>query len=152
MISGTFAVEIEFSADGNSTSFTMDGWSRPERQYTFNQGYEARLVLPKPFDSDSYELSIDVWPFVVRDRLPVQHLEVIVRGTQVMQAAVDNRDRRVMRCEIPPHVVEGCESVDITFRFPDAAAPVSVTDDSLDRRVLAFAFFSLRFSGRPGRR
>jgi hypothetical protein len=45
-------------------------------------------------------------------------------------------------------VVEGYESVDITFRFPDAAAPATVEDGSLERRVLAFAFLSLGFSGR----
>jgi hypothetical protein len=148
MITGTFEVELAFGANGNSRSFTVDGWSRPEPQYTFNNGHEARLVLPKLFDSDRYELSIDVWPFVVRDRLPVQHIEIIVRGSPVMHAAADSRERRVMRCEIPPHVVDGCESVDITFRFPDAAAPAGVNDDSSDTRILAFAFLGVKFSGR----
>jgi FkbM family methyltransferase len=66
----------------------------------------------------------------------------------VMQATVDSRERRVLRCEIPPDVVDGQESVEVIFRFPDAAPPVSVTTDSPDMRVLAFAFFSVRFSGR----
>ena len=148
MIKSTFDVDIDFAASGSSKSFTMDGWNRPEREYTWNLGHEARLVLPKPFESDRYELSFDVWPFVVQNRLPIQHFEVVVRGTQVMYAAVDNRDRRVLRCEIPPHVVEGCENVEITLRFPDAAAPINVVDGSLDRRIVAFAFFRARFSGR----
>jgi FkbM family methyltransferase len=148
MIRKPFEIVVDFAAGGNSEAYTLNGWCRPERLYTFNDGHEARLMLPKLFDSDRYDLSVDVWPFVARDRLPIQHLEVIVRGTQVMHVAVDNRERRVMGCEIPPRVIEGCESVDITFRFPDAAAPASVTDDSLDRRVVAFAFFSLKLSGR----
>jgi FkbM family methyltransferase len=68
----------------------------------------------------------------------------------VMQAAIDARDRRVIRCEIPPHVIEGCENVEVIFRFPDAAAPASVTDGAFDQRILAFAFFNTRFSGRLG--
>ena len=147
MIRGAFVIGVTFDAVGNSRSFRRDGWCQSERDYTFSQGHETGLVLPKPFDSDRYELSFDVWPFVVPDRLPVQHIAVVVRGAQVMQAAVDNRQRRVMACEIPPHLIEGCETVDITFRFPDAAAPVSVADDTSDTRVLAFAFFNLRFSG-----
>jgi FkbM family methyltransferase len=148
MFKSTFEVEIEFGAQGNSLSFTREGWCRPEREYTFSHGHEARMVLPKRFDSDRYELSIDVWPFVVPDRLPVQHIEVMVRGTPVMNVAVDNRERRVLVCDIPSHVIEGCDSVDITFRFPDAVAPVDVADDGVDQRVLAFAFFGVRFSGR----
>jgi len=126
----------------------MEGWSRPERDYTFNLGHQACLVLPKLFDSDQYQLSIDVWPFIVPDRLPVQRIEVIARGAQVMHAAIDNRARQVISCEIPPHVIEDCETVDVAFRFPDAAAPANVTEGSLDTRILAFAFFSLAFSGR----
>ena len=148
MIRRRFDVGIDFAASGNSSLFTVAGWSRPEREYTFNDGHEARLTVSKGFDSDRYDLSMDVWPFVVRDRLPVQHLEVMVGGTSVMQATVDSRERRVLRCEIPPDVVDGQETVEVIFRFPDAAAPVSVTTDSPDMRVLAFAFFSVRFSGR----
>jgi hypothetical protein len=147
MLKGTFQIEVGFSASSDGRFLMLNGWSRPEPQYTFNNGHEARLVLPKLVDSARYELSIDVWPFVVRDRLPVQRLEVIVRGTQVMQAAVDNGQRQVMRCEIPPPAIEGCESVDVLLRFPDAAAPANVRDGSRDTRVLAFAFFGIRFSG-----
>ena len=80
MIKGAFEVEIEFAAGGNSMPFKMNGWSRPEPRYTFNQGHTARLVLPKPFDADQYQISMDVWPCVVPDRVPVQHIKVIVRG------------------------------------------------------------------------
>jgi len=148
MIAGIFDVEVTFGASGNSGSFVMAGWSRPEPQYTFNNGHEACLVLPKLFDSDRYELSIDLWPFVVPDRLPVQHIEIIVRGTPVAHVATDSRKRRVIGCEIPPRAVDGCENVDITFRFPNAAAPAGVNDASSDTRILAFAFLSVRFSGR----
>ncbi len=147
MIRGTFEVHIEFGADGNGESVTLGGWSRPEREYTFNNGHEAHLMLPKLFDSDRYDMSIDVWPFVVPDRVPVQHFEVVVRGTPVLQAAVDSRERRIIACEIPPHVVEGCESLHITFRFPDAAVPASLAINSTDTRVLAFAVFGVTLSG-----
>jgi|HubBroStandDraft_1064217.scaffolds.fasta_scaffold145474_2 hypothetical protein len=147
MLRGTFQIEVGFSASGDGRLLMLNGWSQPEPQYTFNNGNEARLVLPKLVDSARYELSIDVWPFVVQDRIPVQRLEVIVRGTQVMQAVAENGQRRIMRCEIPPHVVDGCESVDVLLRFPDAAAPINVTDGSRDTRTLAFAFFGIRFAG-----
>jgi FkbM family methyltransferase len=148
MVRRPFKVMVDFAAGGNSTSFVLGGWSRPERDYSFNWGHEARLAVPKPYDADSYELSIDVWPFVVPDRLPVQQVEIIVRGMRVMHAIADSRLRRVMTCEIPPHIVAGCESVDITFRFPDAVAPNSVLPNSLDLRIMAFAFFKLCLVGR----
>jgi FkbM family methyltransferase len=148
MLKSAFKVEIVFGADGNSESFTKGGWCLSEPNYTFNAGHEATLTVPKPFDADKYELSLDVWPFVIPDRLPVQHLDVIIHETRVLAAAIDSHERQTLRCEIPADLVAGHESLDITLLFPDAAPPVSVTDNSPDTRVVAFAFFCIRLSGR----
>src|SRR5665213_3089753 len=148
MIRDTFEIEIDFSAKGNGGLFANGGWSRPEPNYSFNYGSESRLVLPKPFDSDSYELTLDVWPFVVLDRLPTQRIDVLVRGCLVMSEVVENRQPRTLACAIPPPSVDGCTAVDVTFRFPNATAPAGLIDRSRDTRPVAFAFRRICFAGR----
>lgn len=148
MLRAPFDVEVDFSAAGNALTYMMEGWCRSESQYTWSSGSGARLILPKPFDSDAYELTFEAWPFVVAEHVPVQHIEIIVRGVPVFAAQVGDNERRVIRCMIPPETVAGCANVDVVFRFPDAVAPNTVPNNSGDTRVLAFAFFWLHLSGR----
>jgi hypothetical protein len=147
MTKGTFDVEVSFAAGGNSGTFIVNGWSLPEPEFAWNRGHDAHLVLPKPFEADEYELILDVWPFIVPDCLPAQSIEVLVRGVPVLVAAINSRDRHMIRCRPLPSSVAGCTCVDVSFHFRDAVAPAKILADSPDTRELAVAFFALRFIG-----
>src|SRR6201999_1863634 len=41
-------LSLTFGVDGNGSKYTEDGWSAPERGYTWTVGSKATILIPNP--------------------------------------------------------------------------------------------------------
>jgi hypothetical protein len=130
-------VEIDFREGGNSSMFTMEGWSGQEKLHRWTDGTQSTLAIALPQCEFRCDLELLVRPFTVPDRLDLQRLQILVSETPV--ARFDIAHQSILRCPIPISVLSGSEPAIIRFTHPDAASPASfgVSDDP---RLLALAF------------
>lgn len=131
---------IDFGRSGNSDNYRRSGWSEPEPRHTWTIGPESTLEFPRPAAAGTYMLVIELGPFVWKDRIPAQHLTVLVNGSEIGEFAV--REPAALECTIPWDVIEKREWVLLTFRHPGAARPIEINGVP-DHRELALAFETL---------
>jgi hypothetical protein len=133
---------IDFGRSGNGDIYRRAGWSEPEPRHTWTLGAESTLEFPRPSRAGTYLLVLELGPFIWKDRLPAQHLAVVVNGREVAEFAVN--EVASFECTVPWGLIEGHEWVSVTFRHPDAAKPVDVNGVP-DHREIALAFETLSF-------
>jgi hypothetical protein len=133
---------IDFGRTGNSAAYRCAGWSESEPRHTWTVGRESTLKLPRPADPGNYRIVIELGPFVWKDRLPSQHLSVLVNGKEVGDFEV--REVTLLECTVPWSIVEPEQSVSIRFVHPDAAKPSEINGVA-DYREIAFAFELVHF-------
>ena len=126
-----------FGREGNTAELVRDGWSAPENGFTWSIEDRSALVLANPGPAGTVTIEMDVVPFIALPALPAQTLRVSVNGGVVH--SFDPLPRGIVACDIPGHLLEGREMVDITLDHPNAAAPADVAGQD-DRRRLAVAF------------
>ncbi|HEX3536706.1 MAG TPA: hypothetical protein VHU15_08055 [Stellaceae bacterium] len=131
---------IEFGRGGSSDAYRRAGWSEPEPRHTWTIGAESALEFPRPTTPGTYTLVLELGPFVWKERLPVQHLSVLVNGSEVSEFEVS--EASALECAVPWSLIEGREWVSLIFRHPDAARPVDINGVP-DHRELALAFETL---------
>jgi hypothetical protein len=85
-------------------------------------------------------LALELGPFIWKDRLPAQHLAVVVNGREIAEFLIS--EVASVECTVPWELIEGREWVSVTFRHPDAAKPVDVNGVP-DHREIALAFETL---------
>lgn len=139
----TLGQQIVFSAQGNASAFTREGWVSPEAQHTWTKGTHSRLVLsidrPRAeLDRElGYKLLIEARPLVVQGKQAKQSLVISVNGHQVH--AGEYRAAGKIEVHIPAHVLMAQRPVCIDLSHPDCRRPADIIDGSQDRKELAFA-------------
>jgi hypothetical protein len=130
-------IEIDFREGGNSSMFTMEGWSGQEKIHRWTDGTQSTLAVALSPCEFRCDLELLVRPFTVPDRLDLQRLQILVNETPV--ARFDIAHQSILRCGIPISVLSESELTIVRFTHPDAASPASfaVSDDP---RLLALAF------------
>src|SRR5260221_3025006 len=141
---GDFA--IDFGRSGNSDTYRRAGWSEPEPRHTWTLGEESTLEFPHPTQAGTYLVALELGPFIWKDRLPAQHLAVVVNGREIAEFLIN--EVASVECTVPWELIEGREWVLVTFRHPDAAKPVDVNGVP-DHREIALAFETLSLFRRP---
>jgi hypothetical protein len=142
MGSGSHELLINFGVAGNSDAFRRSGWSQPEPRHTWTIGRESTLELPRPTSPGTYRLMVELGPFVWKDALPQQHLSILVNDTEIDKFEL--REIGFIECTVPWSLLEGRQSVSVTFIHPNAARPSEVKGIP-DHREIALAFEQLHF-------
>jgi hypothetical protein len=142
MESGGHELLINVGVAGNSDAFRRSGWSQPEPRHPWTIGRESTLELPRPTTPGTYRMVIELGPFVWKDRLPQQHLSVLVNDTEVDEFEL--REIGLVECTVPWSILEGRQTVSVRFIHPDAAKPSDVKGVP-DHREIALAFEQLYF-------
>ena len=127
---------IAFGENGTGRDYQLDGWSVTERTFTWTNAAVSRLELPPVPLDELCVLQIIGNPYVVKDKLPFQQIEVSVNGTIVGEARA--REIAVIECELPRHLLRDREPVEIALHLPTAARPKELSGID-DGRLLAFA-------------
>jgi hypothetical protein len=70
--------------------------------------------------------------------LPAQRLVISVNQVELasFQLTIESR----LQCPVPASLLDGHETIDITFHHPDAAQPGRLAGGNIDTRRLAVAF------------
>jgi hypothetical protein len=85
---------------------------------------------------------VELGPFVWKDALPQQHLSILVNDTEIDKFEL--REIGFIECTVPWSLLEGRQSVSVTFIHPNAARPSEVKGIP-DHREIALAFEQLHF-------
>jgi hypothetical protein len=137
--------DIIFGSEGNSAEHLCGGWSAPEEGITWSVETESHVLLP-PAEPGEYLLEIYAFPFLRAPLLPLQRLAVCANDVQIGISHCARPARVAYR--IPREVIRPGEPIRIRFLHPDASRPCDLLN-SVDERILAFAFSRLRFLPTP---
>jgi hypothetical protein len=129
-------LELTFGRQGAGESFTLDGWSTPERGFVWSCADEGRLRLPAIQRAGTYVLHITAAPFTHGTELPTQRVTMSLNGDEIGTATA--HDICVLSIAIPGSVAQSGETITLTLRFPDAASPSTIAGAD-DDRVLGFS-------------
>jgi hypothetical protein len=138
--------DIVFGSGGNSVEYLRGGWSTPEEGVTWSVETESHLLLPPIAAPNEYLLEIYAFPLLRAPLLPLQRLAVCVNDAQIGISNCARPARVAYR--IPCEVIRPGEPICIRFLHPDASRPCDLLN-SVDERILAFAFSRLRLLPTP---
>ena len=136
---------IRFGYEGNAKWYRDEGWSDPERGFTWTLGKRASLVMKLPEPRGTVSLTATLNPFLHSGPLDKQSVEILVNGRGVGHWTLTRSGYHQQRMNIPPDFFTDLAQTVITFETPDSAAPVEF-GVSGDRRVLGVAFSSLELA------
>jgi acyl carrier protein len=131
-------LELTFGRDGAGGTFTLDGWSAPERGFVWSSAARSRLRLPAIREAGAYRLHITAAPFTHGTELVSQRIIVQLNGHQLGTARV--RDICVLSMAVPDGIAETDQPITLTLRFPDAARPSAILGSD-DHRLLGFSLY-----------
>jgi len=136
---------IRFGYQGNARWYRDDGWSDPERGFTWSLGKRASLVMRLPEPKGVVSLNATLNPFLHPGALDTQAVVILVNGRRVGRWTISRSGYRPQSMDIPPDFFTDLTRTIITFETPDSAAPVEL-GVSGDRRVLGVALSSLQLA------
>ena len=125
---------------GNGCDISRAGWAVPEREFTWTNGNEAVLELPRPETAADYVLRIHCMPFIVNGALSSQNISLTVNGSE--GNAVRCRDVSILDCDLPWSVLADHDRITVCLQLPDAAKP-SELGRGEDARLLGVAVKSV---------
>jgi hypothetical protein len=141
---GTVPVETVFTAGfgagGGGERYRLEGWANPEPAFTWTAGEQSTVQLPALGGEGSFVVRMVISPFVVKQRLPVQRVELLIGGVRI--GACEVKDIAVIEAEVPAELLGDDNRLTLTLRLPTATRPNELTD-SKDDRQLALAVRSL---------
>lgn len=127
---------IDFSLNGNSRQYILDGWSGPEAHFTWTEGARSTIAIDFKMPGSRYGLEVRTWPFVVQGKVADQVLEISISDFLIGSFRVASGVSR-LECEIPGELTRNGR-VTIELYHPGAARPCDLTSSG-DGRSLAFA-------------
>ena len=136
---------IRFGYEGNARWYRDEGWSNPERGFTWTVGKRASLVMKLAKPSRAVSLNATLNPFLPKGVLEKQSVEILVNGRSAGRWTLTRGGYRPQSMDIPPDFFSDPDQTVITFETPDSAAPVEL-GVSGDRRVLGLAFSALELA------
>jgi hypothetical protein len=140
-------VATGFGAKAGGDAYLVEGWARSELEFTWTADAEATIRLPCLRGEGRFIVRLVANPFVVRQRLPFQMVELLMGDIRIGSCTV--RHMSVIEADVPRELVDGEKPITVTLRLPTAARPCELTE-SKDDRLLALAVRSLTvFHVRP---
>jgi hypothetical protein len=146
----TLGTPIDFTAGGNAGPYKHQGWVGEEKQHTWSQGTESRLILAPDAEASvlakasGYHLLIELKPFVVSGKINAQALSISINDQTVFSG--DLTQTKVLSIDIPTAVITSSYPICIRFTHPNCTRPIDVLAGSQDKKLLAFAFRRLVLS------
>lgn len=131
--------DVNFGEAGNSTAFSVFGWSGPEIDFRWSIGTRSVLCLDRPDAPHGYLMEI-TWSAFVPHGVAGQAVRIRVGGEEVARCEVDELERVIFRC---PALQRHEDRLLVEFEHPNAARPSAVFGET-DDRLLALCFRRLR--------
>ncbi len=124
---------IDFVAGGNSGDVVENGWGNVEPHGRWTTGHDATLLLPGLASPDGSIVELDVWPYVVPDKLPSQDLIVYVDEVRALSVRLTVATR--LRFALPAGAARPGAPFRLRLRCPQATRPRSIVQSN-DNRAL----------------
>jgi len=133
-------VAVGFGANAGGDQYLLEGWARSEENFTWTAAERCSIRLPILPSEGRFVVRFTISPFVVKQRLPVQQVELLIGG--VLAGKCEVKDISVIEAEVPSELPRDGEPVTITLFLPSATRPNTISD-SKDDRLLALAMRSM---------
>ncbi len=127
---------IDFSDQGNSAQYRLDGWHGQEPEQIWTNGTSSTMSIAFDKPGQRYKLEILAWPFVAPPKLPDQTLMISVGDVQLTKMYV-RPGLNFLECEISPEHTETPQTT-LHFGLPDAVRACDFHPGA-EQRVLALA-------------
>jgi hypothetical protein len=134
---------INFGSSGSAKDYFLDGWSIPEKDFTWIVSKErASLEISIPsFKGEALTLSAKMFPFIVPGKLDKQRVKILINGKNAGEWEFREEGHTERKVLIPKALITSPNLV-ITFVTPNAAKPKDIGANE-DTRVLSVAFINL---------
>jgi hypothetical protein len=133
-------VAASFGANAGGNLYLLEGWARSEEKFTWTAAEQCTIRLPNLRGDGRFIVRLVASPFVVKQRLPVQRVELLMDDVRV--GACELRDISVIEAEVPSELLGDDNRLTVTLRLPTAARP-NLVSESQDDRLLALAVRSM---------
>ena len=132
---------VTFGSRGNYRTWAGSGWSVPEHDWTWMEGYQATLRFTAPHPRLTQMLTLKAMPVTSRLR---QFMDLHLNGRFVGIAVAAPSGIDQWSFTVPRSFFETEEPNLFTFTCPNAVVPAD-EGDGTDQRRLSFAFVSVAF-------
>ncbi|HEY4040649.1 MAG TPA: hypothetical protein VGM32_02265 [Rhodopila sp.] len=133
-------VEAGFGANQGGEHFRLEGWARAEESFTWTAAHQCSVQLPRLRGEGRFVVRLIASPFVVKERLPLQQVELLINGVRIGSCEV--KDVSVIEAEVPAAQRDDEMPVTVVLRLPTATRPNAI-GASADDRLLALAVRSM---------
>jgi hypothetical protein len=130
-----------FGVDADGGRYRLEGWSKPEPNFTWTDGTQSTIRLPLLRGDGTFLLRLVVTPHTVTGILPFQSVELLVDGVRLGACQVQKK-MAVIEAALTADMLSDDHGPTVTLRLPTATRPSEV-EDSKDHRLLALAVRSL---------
>lgn len=141
----TWGTDIQFGRRGNSLPFQTSGWAMTSADMmVWTEGHAASLSIKFPPAENPVGMRANIKPLTTPGKLDSQRVEIYVGGKKAGTWSVTGNKFQDMVLTIPRNLLNQGRETEIRFELPDARSPESL-GTGRDTRVLALAFFSIKF-------
>jgi len=134
-----YGSQIQFGDAGNAEQYQVQGWSSPEKGFTWTDGKNASLVIPVNQPQSDLILSASLIPFIAGEVIN-QNVIINVNGEKLGEW--DIRVAGDFKITIPKEYITR-SLLNVNFELPDAASPSELNIGN-DMRTLGIAMQSIQ--------
>ena len=134
---------ISFVPNGNALKYKWEGWSDPEKGFTWTNGKKASLVFQLEKEPEKgLILTADLFAFLPGKKITRQRAHIYVNDKKIGTWIVVSPGN--YKISIPKYLLDK-KIVNINLELPDADSPLDLMV-STDKRTLALAFRKIVFT------
>lgn len=133
-----YGAKIQFGQGGSAEHYQGEGWSQPEKGFTWTDGKNVSLIIPVSQPQSTHTLKAVLNPFI-SNNVDKQRVKVYINGEELGVWNIQSAGE--YKIEIPKNVIKN-SVLEISFELPDAASP-SELKISNDSRTLGIAVQSI---------
>ena len=141
---------IFFGEKGTAISYFIKGWSKPENNFTWTEGKEAKLSIPyeKLPQSENLTLKFNHSTFLVPGKLEKQNVIIFIDSTEISNLIIDNSNKTgIKEIVFSSNIIKNPNYINIIFKLPDAQSPINFGTGG-DLRVLGINISTLIISSK----
>jgi len=137
---------IRFGKEGNSQLYQNDGWSYPEKGFTWTDGQNASLsILVKAVPTSPMILEANLDAFLYPNKIDKQTIDILVNGKEAGTWVITKRGFQTKTLSLPRKLLAGTNHLVITFNTLDATPPANVGYNK-DNRLLGIAVHTIKLT------
>jgi hypothetical protein len=136
-----------FGLSDIATSGLKGGWAQPEEEHTWNDGFDATLLLAVDEGRGAATLTIEGQPYITGQR-PVQDITIYINGYRAAFRRMTARTGHTLTIRIEPEwwvTRDDRPALNVLFHLPGSVRPSEIGDGS-DGRNVGFCFRTLLLS------